>query len=160
MSTLPDPVLIAEGLGADVPFCLTGGAMRMRGIGAVLEPVEVPELWILIATPPFGCATADVYRAYDGRSEHLSRGVEIDGRLHLQNSLEEAAHEVEPRLVAFREAVEEASGSAAFMAGSGSSYFVVFVSADAAGAARARVADAVDAQVVVGHTVDRGVRVR
>jgi 4-diphosphocytidyl-2-C-methyl-D-erythritol kinase len=156
----PDPVLIAEGLGADVPFCLSGGAMRMRGVGDELEPAEVPELWIVIATPPFGCVTADVYRAYDGRSDHLTRGVAINGWLRLHNSLEEAAHEVEPRLAAFRDAIEAASDRRAFMAGSGSSYFVVCFDPDDAEAARAQVADAVGGQVVVGHTVDRGVRVR
>jgi 4-diphosphocytidyl-2-C-methyl-D-erythritol kinase len=156
----PDPVLIAEGLGADVPFCLTGGAMRMRGIGDELEPVSLPDLWIVIATPPFGCATADVYRAYDGLSGHDARGVEIGGLLRLRNDLEAAALEVQPRLAGFRDAVEDAAGTAAFMAGSGSSYFAVFFDSDRAEAARARVADAVDGQVVVGHTVDSGVRVR
>jgi 4-diphosphocytidyl-2-C-methyl-D-erythritol kinase len=156
----PDPVLIAEGLGADVPFCLSGGAMRMRGIGDVLEPVELPELWIVIATPPFGCATADVYRAYDELTVIKGRRIEISGLPSMSNHLEEAAHRVEPRLVGFQEAVEAAAGPPAVMAGSGSSYFVVFRDQGPAEAARARVADAVDGQVVVGHTVDRGVRIR
>jgi 4-diphosphocytidyl-2-C-methyl-D-erythritol kinase len=156
----PDPVLIAEGLGADVPFCLSGGAMRMRGIGDELEPAEVPDLWIVIATPPFGCATADVYRAYDALATRHGRAVDVGGRLRLVNDLEEAAQQVEARLVAFREAVEAAAGAPALMAGSGSSYFVACFGADAAEAARARVADAVDGQVVVGHTVEAGVRVR
>jgi 4-diphosphocytidyl-2-C-methyl-D-erythritol kinase len=156
----PDPVLIAESLGADVPFCLSGGAMRMRGIGDVLEPVELPELWVVVATPPFGCSTADVYRAYDAVSSHFVRRFEITGLPSMQNDLEAAAQTVEPRLVAFQEAVEDAADLPALMAGSGSSYFVVGGDQRHAEAIRARVADAVDGQVVVGHTVEAGVRIR
>jgi 4-diphosphocytidyl-2-C-methyl-D-erythritol kinase len=156
----PDPVLIAESLGADVTFCLSGGAMRMRGIGDVLEAVELPELWIVIATPPFGCSTADVYRAYDAVTSHFIRGVEISGLPSMQNDLEESAMKVEPRLVRFKDAVEEAAGSTVLLAGSGSSYFTVFFREGDAEAARARIAGAVDGQVVVGHTVEAGVRVR
>jgi 4-diphosphocytidyl-2-C-methyl-D-erythritol kinase len=156
----PDPVLIAESLGADVPFCLSGGAMRMRGIGDVLEPVELPQLWIVFATPPFGCATADVYRAWDALGGPQGRAVQIDGLPELRNDLEPAAHHVEPRLAAFRAAVEDAAGLPALLAGSGSSYFVVFRDSAEAETARARVDDAVDGQVVVGHTVNSGVQVR
>jgi len=156
----PDPVLIAESLGADVPFCLSGGAMHVRGIGDVLEAISIPDLWIVIATPSFGCATAEVYRAYDEMRESVIRGVDITGLPTLINYLEEAAQRVEPRLAAFRDAIEDAAGLPAFMAGSGSSYFVVFPDRASAGAARARVADVVDGQVVVGHTVQSGVRVR
>jgi len=156
----PDPVLIGERLGADVPFCLTGGATRMRGVGDQLEAVELPELWIVIATPPFGCATPDVYRTYDDLTSGYTRAIEMPGVPTLRNDLEEAAQVVEPRLATFQAAVEEAADLPAVMAGSGSSYFVVFRDQAHAEAARARVADAVDGQVVVGHTVDRGVHVR
>jgi 4-diphosphocytidyl-2-C-methyl-D-erythritol kinase len=156
----PDPVLVAESLGADVPFCLFGGAMRMRGIGDQLEAISLPELWIVIATPSFGCSTADVYRAWDALGGPQGRRLEIDGLPPLRNDLEPAAHHVEPRLVAFRDAVEAAAGAPAVLAGSGSSYAVVFRAEAVAEATRARVTYTVDGQVVVGHTVDSGVRVR
>lgn len=156
----PDPVLIAEGLGADVPFCLSGGAMRMRGVGDVLEPVELPELWFVIATPPFGCSTAEVYRAHDEMTYMDLRRVSISGLPDLTNELEAAAHKVEPRLAAFRDAVEHAGGSTAMLAGSGSSYFMLFRDPSFAEAARARISAVIDGQVVVAHTVDCGVRIR
>ena len=56
---------VAAGIGADVPFCMYGGAARVRGIGDVVEPVDQPETFVVIATPRFSCATADVYRAWD-----------------------------------------------------------------------------------------------
>ena len=56
---------IAATLGADVPFCVSrGGAMRIRGIGDDLEPVNLPDLAVVIATPPFGCASVDVSRTW------------------------------------------------------------------------------------------------
>jgi 4-diphosphocytidyl-2-C-methyl-D-erythritol kinase len=153
----PHPLLIAEGLGADVSFCLTGGAMRMRGIGERLEPVVLPVLHFVVATPTFGCATAEVYRAWDDLGGPAGRSVEVAGLPLLGNDLEAAAQRVEPRLVAFRDAVEAAAGAPALLAGSGSSYALVFADAATAQDARARVADAVDGQIVVGHTVDSGV---
>jgi 4-diphosphocytidyl-2-C-methyl-D-erythritol kinase len=152
---------IAVTLGADVPFCLrSNGAMRMRGIGEQLEPISVRDLAVVIATPTFACATADVYRAWDALGGPTRDTVEIDGLPPLRNDLEPAAHHVEPRLADFKNAVEAAAGEPALLAGSGSSYAVVFRDPAAAQAARARVSDAVEGQVVVGHTVNSGVRVR
>jgi 4-diphosphocytidyl-2-C-methyl-D-erythritol kinase len=156
----PGAASIAASLGADVPFCLAGGAMRMRGIGDVLDPVDRPELWLVVATPRFGCVTADVYRAYDALPAAPGRSVDVSGLPALVNGLEAAAHVVEPRLAGFRESIAGAAGLPALMAGSGSSYFVVVRDAEHAEETRARVADAVDGQVVVGRTIERGVRVR
>ena len=152
---------VAASLGADVPFCLRAtGPMCVRGVGEQLEPTSLPDLAIVIATPRFGCATADVYRAWDELRGPQGRTIEIEGLPPLRNDLEPAAHHVEPRLIAFRDAVEHAAGAPALLAGSGSSYFVVFRDEALADPARARVADAVDGQVVVGHTVESGVRMR
>jgi 4-diphosphocytidyl-2-C-methyl-D-erythritol kinase len=152
---------VASTLGADVPFCLRAtGPMRVQGVGERVEPVSLPELSIVIATPPFGCPTADVYRIWDELGGPEGRTVEIDGLPPLRNDLEPAAQHLAPRLVAFRDAVESAAEAPAVLAGSGSSYAVVFRDQAEAEAARARVADAVDGQVVVGRTVDVGVRVR
>ena len=152
---------IAATLGADVPFCLSrGGAMRMRGVGEDLEPVNLPDLAVVIATPPFGCATAAVYRAWDELGGPLGNTVAVEGLPPLRNDLEPAAQHVEPRLVAYKAAVERAAGAPALLAGSGSSYAVVFGNIAAAEEGRARIAEAVAGQVVVGLTVDAGVRER
>jgi 4-diphosphocytidyl-2-C-methyl-D-erythritol kinase len=134
--------------------------MRVRGIGEDLEPVNLPDLAVVIATPPFRCATADVYRAWDELGGPLGNTVAIDGLPPLRNDLEPAAHHVEPRLAAFKAAVERAAGAPAVLAGSGSSYAVVFSNIGAAEDARARIAETLDGQVVVGLTVDAGVRER
>jgi 16S rRNA (adenine1518-N6/adenine1519-N6)-dimethyltransferase len=152
---------IAAELGADVPFCLrSAGAMRVRGVGEDLARVILPELAVVIATPPFGCATADVYRVWDEMGGPEGVTVEIDGLPPLRNDLEPAAHRVEPRLVAFKAAVERAADRPAILAGSGSSYAVIARTEADAEAVRARVASAVEGQVVVGRTVAAGVRQR
>jgi 16S rRNA (adenine1518-N6/adenine1519-N6)-dimethyltransferase len=152
---------VAALLGADVPFCLqTTGAMRARGVGDKLEPAPAPPLIVVIATPTFGCSTADVYRAWDDLGGPTGDTVEVDSFPPLRNDLEPAAHHVEPRLVEFKRAVEEAARLPALLAGSGSSYAVVIPPGHLADEVRARIATAVDGQVVVAHTLDRGVRIR
>ncbi len=141
-----DPAVAAT-LGADVPFCLQGGFARVGGIGERLEPGEVPARFVVIATPPFGCATAEVYRAWDA----------LGGPRDEHNDLRAAAEHVEPRLVGFRRDIEAAAGAPALLAGSGSSYAVVFAGGAEAEAARARVAAATPGPVWMGSTVPVGV---
>ncbi len=60
--TLPtaDKVLA---LGADVPVCLAGRAVRMTGVGEGLTPVSLPPAWLVLANPGVAVSTADVFRA-------------------------------------------------------------------------------------------------
>jgi 4-diphosphocytidyl-2-C-methyl-D-erythritol kinase len=134
-------------LGADVPFCMRGGAARVRGIGDVVEAVDEPSRVVVVATPRFGCETAAVYRAWD----------DLRGPSSPPNDLEAAAFRVEPRLIAFKEAVERAAGRDVMLAGSGSSYAVTFDHNVEAERARARIADEIDGHVWLGTTTDVGV---
>lgn len=136
---------LARSLGADVPFCMHGGAARVRGIGDVVEPLETPRRAVVVATPRFGCATADVYRAWD---ELGGPRAELDDAG--ANDLEPAAHRVAPALTAFKQTVQEAARARAILAGSGSSYVVVFDHLVDAERARARIADAIDGSVWLG----------
>jgi 4-diphosphocytidyl-2-C-methyl-D-erythritol kinase len=157
---------LAAGIGSDVPFCLRGGAARVQGRGERLDPVPIPlGLPLLVAIPPFGLATADVYRTWDelgGRGttrivapppalEHLVSG--------LGNDLEPAAEALEPRLVDFREELEEVAGRPAVLAGSGSSY-VVPVDHDGRrlGDLASELAQRLRRPVIGAATVSRGVR--
>ena len=133
---------IAPSLGADVPFCMRGGAARVRGIGELLEGLEMPPRTVLVATPRFGCSTADVYRAWD---ELGGPHAEVNGLG--ANDLETAAHRVAPRLVAFKHAVEAAARTPVILAGSGSSYAAVFDDRAEAERARKRVTETIDGSV-------------
>jgi 4-diphosphocytidyl-2-C-methyl-D-erythritol kinase len=136
---------IARSLGADVPFCLRGGAARVRGIGDVVEPLEMQPRTVLVATPRFGCDTADVYRAWDELGGPHAAFDDLGA-----NDLEAAAHRVAPRLVAFKHAVEAAARTPVILAGSGSSYAAVFDDRAEAERARTRVTDAIDGSVWLG----------
>lgn len=105
----------AASLGADVAFCLVGGRARVQGIGEVVEPLPYVERTVTLFTPPFGCSTPAVYRAWDELG-----GPQADG----PNDLEPAALVVEPRLTEWRDALAVATGQRPVLAGSGSTWFV------------------------------------
>lgn len=53
-------------LGADVPFCLTGGTALAEGIGEIILPLpNLPECYIVIAKGAAGVSTAEAFRKYD-----------------------------------------------------------------------------------------------
>ncbi|MCR5674307.1 MAG: 4-(cytidine 5'-diphospho)-2-C-methyl-D-erythritol kinase [Lachnospiraceae bacterium] len=57
-------------LGADVPFCLTGGTMRAQGIGEVLTPLpDMADCVILIAKPSGSASTKEIYSALDAKTD-------------------------------------------------------------------------------------------
>jgi 4-diphosphocytidyl-2-C-methyl-D-erythritol kinase len=106
---------LAAGLGADVPVCLVGGRCRVRGAGERLDELPFEDRTYTLLTPPFGVDTAAVYRGWD----------ELGGPWGSHgNDLEAAALVVEPRLAAWRDRLEEATGVRPTLAGSGSTWFV------------------------------------
>ncbi len=57
---------LALSVGADVPFCLSGGTMRAQGIGEVLTPLPaMPQCFFVIAKGAAGVSTPEAYRAVD-----------------------------------------------------------------------------------------------
>ncbi len=54
-------------VGADVPFCVAGGAAVASGIGTTLRAVTpLQSGWIVAAKPVVSVSTAEAYRAIDG----------------------------------------------------------------------------------------------
>jgi 4-diphosphocytidyl-2-C-methyl-D-erythritol kinase len=105
----------AAALGADVAFCLVGGRAHVQGIGEVVDPLPFEARTLTLLTPPFGCSTPAVYRAWDELG-----GPRADG----PNDLEPAALAVAPELARFRDLLGDASGQTPRLAGSGSTWFV------------------------------------
>ncbi|HEY8343822.1 MAG TPA: 4-(cytidine 5'-diphospho)-2-C-methyl-D-erythritol kinase [Bacillota bacterium] len=57
---------LAVSIGADVPFCITGGTVLAGGIGEKLTPLPaLPKVRLLLAKPPFSVKTKEVYGKYD-----------------------------------------------------------------------------------------------
>lgn len=105
----------AATLGADVPFCLVGGRAKVTGIGETIEPLPYRSETYTLLTPPFGCSTAAVYKAWDDMGGPQGE---------MGNDLEPAALKVEPRLERYRDQLAQASGQQPRLAGSGSTWFV------------------------------------
>jgi len=77
---LPLPELQALGLslGADVPVCLAGTPIMMRGIGERLSPAFVPEdLGVVLVNPDKPLATPDVFQAFR-RQDQFQKTSRID----------------------------------------------------------------------------------
>lgn len=71
-------------LGADVPFCLTGGLARVSGFGERIEPLRnPPHCALVLITPGGGLSTPEVFRAYD---EMVKQGEDFGGK-HAENAV-------------------------------------------------------------------------
>ncbi len=116
----PEPAL-AVGLGADVPFCVTGGRAMVRGIGDDVEPLPFEDRSFVLVLPPFGVDTGAVYRAYD---RLVSSGGPAPSAGGGGNDLEASALVVEPRLERWRHELHHLTGQQPRLAGSGSTWFV------------------------------------
>lgn len=118
-----DPESAAE-LGADIPFCLTGGRALVRGIGEQVTPLPFEARALTLFLLPFGMDTRAVYGAWDRQMEEGwtdgSDGPADPGG----NDLEGPALAVEPRLGAWRDRVADVTGQRPRLAGSGSTWFV------------------------------------
>lgn len=57
---------IGEKIGADIPFCIMGGAMLCEGIGEIMTPCStLPDCHIVIAKGNVGVSTKDAYNKLD-----------------------------------------------------------------------------------------------
>jgi 4-diphosphocytidyl-2-C-methyl-D-erythritol kinase len=128
-----DLAAIAAAVGADVPFFLSGGAALAESRGERLTPLPTQTSWFAIAWPGIELSTAAVYRAWD----------DVGGEP--PNALRRAAAQVDGRLDDFALRV----GPAWQMTGSGSAFFRLCPSPDAARKATA----ALDCWTAVTRTV-------
>ena len=146
---LDDGTLLDIGakLGADVPFCLTGGLARVRGIGEVIDPVpDAPEIPLALVTPGGGLSTAEVFRLWDGGFGPVAldnmklaeavtkRDLEAVDAL-CANALTAPALQLMPEIGAVMDRLRQLGARAVFMTGSGSTVVGAFDPADAAKAA-------------------------
>ena len=150
----------AAELGSDVPVCVDGHPVMMRGRGERLDPVELDgELHLVVAKPAFSLATPPVFRAWDALGEPTSdRTVAPPAAVshlvtELANDLEPAAEHVNPEVREFRERLEGVTGLRALLAGSGSSYWLPVADADAAATLAARVESELHVQAFAAHAL-------
>jgi 4-diphosphocytidyl-2-C-methyl-D-erythritol kinase len=151
---LPDLATVLS-LGADVPACLAGRPLRMRGVGEDLAPLPpLPPLWVLLVNPRLPVATPQVFGALRERanppvpelpSAALTSAAGLAAWLsrHTRNDLVGPARQVAPILADVQAALEAAPDCLlARMSGSGGTHFGLFASEAAASAAASQLARA------------------
>lgn len=135
-------------LGADVPFALTGGTARAKGIGEQLRPLHLKAPLHAVVVKPFaGVSTAEAFRRYRASAPLSISTVEyalLKGDMALfgrsaGNALGIAALSIAPDIMKAAGALQAAGADRALMTGSGSAMFALFADADAAQSAAARV---------------------
>ena len=97
----------AATIGADVPFCVVGGRALVRGIGEVVEPLPFVAGELTLLTPPFGCSTAEVYRAWD----RIGAGPHMELRGRRGTTSRRPRWTVQPQLATYRDALARADGA-------------------------------------------------
>ncbi len=128
---------LADSLGSDTGYLLTGGFARMRGRGELVEPLgAVPELNFLLLLPRNGVSTAACYRKSDEfpvREPHTARALEFlkSGNLEwatklFANGLYGAAKALNPDVEKAVNELWALSPWGVCMTGSGSGVFAVF----------------------------------
>lgn len=147
-------VEVAARVGADVPLFLTGGTLRMTGIGEQTDPARpLDDFATAVVVPDFGLATSEVYGRWDALEGPTAGSVPDDrlppslrGGMPIRNDLLPAALDLEPRLGDFIADVAAVWGTPVSMTGSGSACFGYFATSD----------EATDAAAAVSHLVAEG----
>lgn len=125
-------------LGADIPYCVTGGTQLSEGIGEVLTLLpDAPQCGLVVCKPPVGVSTGEVYKRYD--SLETVTHPDIDAQIeairkgdlacmagHCGNVLEEVTGAMYPRIGEIERFFEEQGALISKMSGSGPTVFAIF----------------------------------
>ena len=152
---------IGAEIGADVPFCLTGGLARVSGIGEKIEPLPgAPRCALVLITPGGGLSTPDVFREWDflpaqspGHSPaRLARAIASGDWKAAQalsfNALEAPAIRLLPEIGEWIQRFRDCGAQYVRMTGSGSTVFGVFDSLETAERVAAQWEGAIAAETI------------
>ena len=129
---------LAEQIGSDVPFCITGGTMLAQGRGEKLTALPpAPPLPLVLVKPKSSVSTAWVYKNYhkvqdsvihpdsDAMQRALASG-DADGICkNLGNVLEYVTIPSHPEIAQIKSALLSYGAKAAMMSGSGPTVFAI-----------------------------------
>ena len=148
---LPDADRVLQ-LGADVPACLAGRALRMQGIGERLAGVPgLPKAYLVLVNPGVAVATPAVFKALPSKNNPampdlpvFATAAELAQWLAAQrNDLEAPAMALAQVIGAVKQALAAAPGCLlARMSGSGATCFGLFADQAQAQSARAAISAA------------------
>lgn len=125
-------------LGADIPYCVTGGTQLSEGIGEVLTVLpDAPQCGLVICKPPVGVSTGEIYKRYDSLDEvtHPDIKAQIDAitrrdlagmSAQCVNVLEEVTGAMYPQIGEIERFFRKEGALVSRMSGSGPTVFAVF----------------------------------
>ena len=122
---LPSNLDIVREVGSDVPFFVQGVSAVIKGIGEIVETLDLnTDIDLLIAVPKVGLSTKEVFNTFDSL-DSKNRDTDAWNKIEIFNDLWPAATEIYPELVSLRKSLQEKYKSKFFMSGSGSSFFSI-----------------------------------
>ena len=122
---LPSNLDIVREVGSDVPFFIQGVSAVIKGIGEIVEPLDLnTDLDLLIAVPKVGLSTKEVFNTFD-TLDSKNRDTDTWNKIEIFNDLWPASTEVYPELKSLRDDLQEKYQNKFFMSGSGSSFFSI-----------------------------------
>jgi 4-diphosphocytidyl-2-C-methyl-D-erythritol kinase len=155
-------------IGADVPFCISGGTALGEGVGEMLTPLpEPPAHRLVLAKPHRSADTGKIYRAYDAAGTESARSVEpVVWALRsksvpalaatIGNDLTPVSRNFVPEVPALEQELVASGALGASMSGSGTAVYGIFDDENAAESAK----DTVDAPFVgIYEPVNGGVEI-
>jgi 4-diphosphocytidyl-2-C-methyl-D-erythritol kinase len=132
--SMDELMALGSRLGSDIPFflCSTSAAI-CRGRGEIVEPLPLrARFWFVIARPPSGLSTADVYRhcrpsaipwSAPQLADHLAGGRLQAAAGLFHNALQGPAERLNPDVTRLKTAFARQPFAGHMMSGSGTSYF-------------------------------------
>ena len=134
---------LGASIGADVPFCLSGGTALGEGVGDVLTPLPAPPAhYLLLAKPDRSADTGGIYRAHHRRGVPGGASAEPvvaalrSGSLAalagaVSNDLESVTTDLVPEVAAYKREMLQTGALGAAMTGTGTAVYGIFDAEDA-----------------------------
>ena len=135
---------IAFSLGADVPYCITGGTYLAEGIGEKLTYIDkITDLYAVLVKPGDGLSTAEIYKQTDSEKNlirpdnaFLIKCIKEKNYTalaeNMKNVMEQVSIKQIPQIQIIKSSLLENGAKGAMMSGSGSCVFGLFLSKQAA----------------------------
>lgn len=135
-ATNEEMIKLAAPLGADIPFFILGVPARCRGIGEIVEPIEIKNNYqVLVVKPTSGCSTKEVFALCDKKPypqvdietvlKALREGDDDLLASVMGNSLEASAMELVPEIKTIKDRLKDMGFKLVLMSGSGSTVFAL-----------------------------------
>ena len=129
---------LAKNLGADVPYCITGGTCLAEGIGERLTQLSpLPGFPIVLVKPDISISTAEIYKRIDDEQDilHPDTDAALDAIKNrdyeklfgcMQNVMEAVTKKMCPEISKISEDMYKLGAKAALMSGSGPTVYGIF----------------------------------